>query len=103
LKAVSSFIEGESTNYPVKDLCEVIGIDRSFYYRSLKSRASNGEEILSGELVRKVFSRHARRYGSRRVEAELKAQGVGMHRHRIRRLMREQGLRGIFLDTRWSC
>lgn len=73
----------------------MIGIDRSSYYRSLKPRAGNIEEVLSGELVRKVFSRHARRYGSRRVEAELKAEGVGMGRHRIRRLMMEQGLRAI--------
>jgi putative transposase len=95
LKEVCRFIQEESNSYPVKDLCEVIGIDRSSYYRSLKPRASRGEEVLSGELVLKVFSRHSRRYGSRRVEAELKAEGVGLGRHRIRRLMREQGLRAI--------
>jgi len=95
LKEVCRFIENESITYPVKDLCEVIGIDRSSYYRSLKPRASNSEEILSGELVVEVFSRHSRRYGSRRIEAELKAQGVAMGRHRIRRLMREQGLKAI--------
>lgn len=73
----------------------MIGVDRSSYYRSLKPQASNSEEILSGQLVLEVFSRHARRYGSRRVEAELNAEGVGIGRHRIRRLMREQGLRAI--------
>jgi putative transposase len=95
LKEVCRFIEKEARNYPVKDLCEVIGVDRSSYYRSLKPRAGNSQEVLFGEQVRKVFSRHARRYGSRRVEAELKAEGVGIGRHRIRRLMREQGLRAI--------
>ena len=73
----------------------MIGVDRSYYYRSLKPRASNSKEVLSGELVLEVFSRHCRRYGSRRIEAELKAQAVAMGRHRIRRLMREQGLRAI--------
>ena len=73
----------------------MIGISRSSYYRILKPRASNSQEVLSGELVLKVFSRHARRYGSRRVEAELKAEGVRLGRHRIRRLMREQGLKAI--------
>jgi transposase InsO family protein len=95
LKAVSSFIEAESGSYPVKDLCEVIGINRNSYYRSLKPRASNSQEVLSGELVGKVFFRHGRRYGSRRIQAELKAEGVEMGRHRIRRLMRDQGLRAI--------
>ena len=55
MKEVCRFIESESISYTVKDLCEVIGIDRSSYYRSLNPRASNGEEVLSGELVRKVF------------------------------------------------
>ena len=96
LKEVCRFIEHEANSYPVKDLCEVIGIDRSSYYRSLKPRASNCEEILSGELVLEVFHKHSRRYGSRRVEAELKAQGVAIGRHRIRRLMKEQGF------MRWS-
>ena len=73
----------------------MIGIDRSSYYRSLKPRAGDSEEILSGGLILEVFSRHARRYGSRRIEAELKAEGVGISRHRIRRLMREQGLKAI--------
>ena len=95
MKVVSNFIENESTRYRVKDLCEVIGIDRSSYYRGLKPRASNSEESLSGELVLKVFSRHARRYGSRRIQAELKAEGVGIGRHRVRKLMREQGLKAI--------
>lgn len=73
----------------------MIGIDRGSHYRGLKPRASNGQEAPSGEPVRKVFPMHARRYGSRRVEAELKAEGVGIGRHRIRRLMRGQGLKAI--------
>ncbi len=77
----------------------MIGIDRSSYYRSLKPRASNSQEVLSGELVRKVFSRHARRYGSRRIEAELKAEGVGIGRHRIRRLDEGARLEGNSAQT----
>ena len=73
----------------------MIGIDRSSYYRAVKPRAKTGQEALFGRMVANVFFRHARRYGSRRVEAELKAEGVGIGRHRIRRLMREQGLRAI--------
>lgn len=53
------------------------------------------EEVQSKELVREVFFRHSRRYGSRRVEAELKAEGVEMGRHRIRRIMKDEGLRAI--------
>ena len=38
---------------------------------------------------------HKRRYGSRRITAELKAQGVKAGRYKIRRIMREHGLEAI--------
>jgi putative transposase len=44
--------------------------------------------------VGEIFWRHSRRYGSRRITAELRAQTV-IGRHRVRRLMREQGLQAI--------
>lgn len=47
------------------------------------------------ESVREIFYRHSRRYGSRRIEAELKSEGVEIGRHRIRRMMRDEGLRAI--------
>ena len=45
--------------------------------------------------VTKVFWRHARRYGSRRITAELRAEGCAAGRARVRRVMRERGLRAI--------
>lgn len=52
----------------------------------------SGEAALS---VREVFFRHSRRYGSRRIQAEMKAEGKQIGRHKVRRLMRQQGLRAI--------
>ena len=45
--------------------------------------------------VKDVFWFHKRRYGSRRISAELKGQGIRAGRYRVRSLMREQGLRAI--------
>lgn len=42
-----------------------------------------------------MFYRNSRRYGSRRIEAELKAEGVEMGRHRVRRIMKQEGLWAI--------
>lgn len=53
------------------------------------------EQMLLRESVREVFFRHSRRYGSRRLVAELEAEEVEVGRHRIRRIMREEGLRAI--------
>jgi putative transposase len=46
-------------------------------------------------MVREVFWRHSRRYGSRRIHAELSAEGAKVGRHKVRKLLREQGLRPI--------
>src|SRR5690349_12178786 len=42
--------------------------------------------------VKEIFWRHRRRYGSRRIHAELKAEGKTIGRHKVRRLMKEEGL-----------
>jgi len=45
--------------------------------------------------VTQVFRRHARRYGSRRITAELQAQGHAVGRRRVRRILRQQELHAI--------
>jgi transposase InsO family protein len=89
------FIEKESVNYPVKALCEAVKVDRSFYYRSLKESKKQEEEEGLADAIRRAFWRHSRRYGSRRIHAELKAEGILIGRHRVRRLMKECGLKAI--------
>lgn len=76
-------------------LCEVVGVDRGSYYRSLHRDEQTDNESPEAAAVAKVFWRHSRRYGSRRIEAELQAEGLVIGRHRIRKLMRAQGLRAI--------
>jgi transposase InsO family protein len=70
-------------------------VSRSSLYRSLNKDEDEPKEKRDGEIVREVFWRHSRRYGSRRIHADLKAEGKCVGRHRIRRLMREEGLRAI--------
>ena len=69
-------------------------ISRSAYYSSLK-KDDEPHSSESASQVREVFYRHSRRYGSRRIQAEMKAEGHCVGRHKIRRLMRDQGLRAI--------
>lgn len=52
------------------------------------------ESGLSDEL-RQVFQNHKRRYGSRRLQAEMKGMGYKVGRHGVRKLLREQGLKAI--------
>ena len=53
------------------------------------------ESLEIAERVKEVYWIHKRRYGSRRISAELNATGIKAGRYRVRRAMREQGLRAI--------
>ena len=86
-----SFIANEATTYPVAILCRALGVSRSGYY-AWKERPARQDQL--APQVEEVFWQNSRRYGSRRITAELREQTV-IGRHRVRRLMREQGLRAI--------
>jgi len=68
-----------------------MGVSRSGYY-AWKERPARQDQLALQ--VEEVFWQNSRRYGSRRITAELREQTV-IGRHRVRRLMREQGLRAI--------
>jgi putative transposase len=85
------FIVGEATIYPATILCRTLGVSRSGYY-AWKERPARQDQLALQ--VEEVFWQNSRRYGSRRITAELREQTV-IGRHRVRRLMREQGLRAI--------
>lgn len=90
-------VETTATEYPVDAVCRAVRVSRSGYYAWQHSSAV-GELPASVELTAKVeavFWRHSRRYGSRRVVAELKAEGTVIGRRRVRRVMRERNLRAI--------
>lgn len=77
---------------PVRRACELLDISRSTYYEALRRQKREPGEAL-GVHVRAVFEASGRCYGSRRIQAALLAQGIRMGRYRVRRLMREAGLR----------
>ena len=85
------FIAGEATIYPAAILCRVLGVSRSGYY-AWRERPARQDQLTPK--VEEVFWQNSRRYGSRRITAELRDQTV-VGRHRVRRLMREQGLQAI--------
>lgn len=85
------FIANEATTYPATILCRLLGVSRSGYY-AWRERPEHQDQL--APQVEEVFWRHSRRYGSRRITAELRGKAV-IGRHRVRRLMREQGLQAI--------
>jgi transposase InsO family protein len=90
-------VELTATQYPVDAVCRAVRVSRSGFY-AWQQRMVLGEPAAAVELrakVETVFWRHSRRYGSRRVVAQLLAEGTSVGRRRVRRLMRERNLRAI--------
>jgi transposase InsO family protein len=89
-----AFILAEKANYPVTMLCAILGVSRSGLHAWRKrptSRRTRSNEHLAAR-VAAVHERSRKAYGSPRVHAELKAQGVRVGKKRVERLMRENGL-----------
>jgi len=78
-------------------LCKVLGISRSAYYSYIngKSYVLKGEKAIVSDAVKKVFDAHKKRYGWRRIQAELADEGIEVGRHQIRSRMVEQNLIAI--------
>jgi len=79
--------------------CAVLGLSRSsVYYRPAEPDA---EELALMALIDRQYLVQPY-YGSRRMMAWLKAQGHGVNRKRVRRLMRRMGLEAIYQRPRTS-
>lgn len=75
-------------------MCQVLGVSRSGYY-AWRQRSPSQREVANqalGEQIREVFDYSRQTYGSPRVHAELRRRGIICSRHRVARLMRQQGL-----------
>lgn len=53
------------------------------------------EKAAYQQLVEQTFAEHKRRYGSRRITAELQERGHSVGRYQVRTLMKEAGLQAI--------
>ena len=75
----------------------MLSVSRSGFYawRQGKTHQVNGRKAEVAEQVEQVFTEHLRRYGTRRIQAELKARGLQVSRHQIRKRLREKGLKAI--------
>jgi transposase InsO family protein len=80
----------------VERLCRVLGVSRSGYY-GWRQRAQRAPQACRVSTQLKAeFAASGRVYGSRRLGAILRAQGLRIGRHRVRRLMRENRLRALW-------
>lgn len=99
------FIEDRRDDYPVRQMCAVLGVSPAGYY-AWRSRPESHRSAANRALLPEIMRVHRNsggRYGSPRVHAVLRAQGRGVSRGRIERLMRRHGIRAIMMQPRRVC
>ena len=88
------FIAAHQNEFPVLRMCQVLNVSESGYYawrkREPSQRKREDEDL--GKRIEDAYQKNRQVYGSPRVHAELKEQGVHCGRKRVARLMRERGI-----------
>jgi transposase InsO family protein len=79
----------------IERICQLAQVSRAGFYRSLQERLPVEEEMEVRSTIQQIVLEHRRRYGYRRVTAELRRRGLLVNHKRVARLMREDNLLAI--------
>jgi len=90
-----AFIETEKACFPVALMCRMLAVSRAGFYawRRRPVAARTRQDQVLAVAVAAIYAENHGRYGSPRVQMELRDRGQRTGRKRIARLMRIQGLR----------
>jgi len=87
----------EDSSFGVESVCETLNVNRAAFYAwkagEPSERQRSDDELAS--VVRELFWKHRRRYGSRRLIKDLAEQGVKCGRRRVAKTLKSQGLIAI--------
>ena len=83
--------------FPTALVCQTLGVSRAGYYAHVRGEAGprEQEDARLRPLVGQIFWEHKRRYGARRIAAELAARGEACGPGRVARLLKRLGLQAI--------
>ncbi len=79
----------------IEHMCRLASVSRRGFYRSLKERQPAEEEMEVRSAIQRIALEHRRRYGYRRITAELRRRGMQINHKRVARIMREDNLLGV--------
>ncbi len=79
----------------VERMCRLAEVSRAGFYRWLEPRALAEEQMEVRAAIQAIVLEHRRRYGYRRVAAELRRRGLVVNHKRVARLMREDNLLAV--------
>ncbi len=73
-------------------MCQLVPVSRRSFYRSLQERHPAEEETEVRSVIQQIALEHRRRYGYRRITAELRRRGMQVNHKRVVRIMGEDSL-----------
>ena len=82
--------------YPVTLLCKVMRVSRSGFYDyndRFQNPKDRPDETALQRRIKEIFDQSRGSYGSRRVVKQLRAEGRHIGRYKVRRIMRQMGLK----------
>jgi len=79
----------------IERMCQLVPVSRRSFYRSLKEQQPVEEELEVRSAIQQIALEHRRRYGYRRITAELHRRGMQINHKRVVRIMREDNLLGL--------
>ncbi len=88
-----AFIVACAEPWPVQVLCQVLAVSTAGYYQWRQRPAA--APVPWQVAAQAAFTRHARRYGTRRLRAELHAEGHAVGRYALRTWLHRHNLRAL--------
>jgi putative transposase len=83
------------TGGSIRLICLVLDLPRSSYHHCAKPTQTALEDVELGDLIEVIFREHRACYGYRRIHDELSDKKIICAPARVRRLMKERGLRAL--------
>jgi putative transposase len=79
----------------IERMCYLAQVSRAGFYRSLAEQMPVEEEMEVRSAIQRIAVEHRRRYGYRRITAELRRCGMLVNHKRVARIMREDNLLAV--------
>ncbi len=79
----------------IERMCQLAGVSRAGFYRSLQEDQPEEEDMEVRSAIQQISLEHRRRYGYRRITAELRRRGMLVNHKRVLRLLREDNLLAV--------
>ena len=91
-----AFIDAEKASFPISRMCRVLGVSQSgfFAWQDRPACRRQQQDMVYLAHIRTAFALSNGTYGSPRMRAELRENGLFVGKNRVARLMRQAGLRG---------